>query len=78
MGGQEMASKMCPLLTVKQSNPILCRHDCAWYVAVKPESDFEESREGCALNMLAQELYVAGAAVTEGFQKLQQTAPARA
>ncbi len=73
-----MASKMCPLLTVKQSNPILCRHDCAWYVCVPATSEFDQPHEGCALNLLAQELYVSGAAVAEGMQKLQQTTPAQA
>lgn len=73
---------MCPLLTEKQSNPILCRHDCAWYVALPPLSEFDEAREGCALSMLVQELSGTGSGVTEALLKLQQTVqqtpPARA
>jgi len=71
-----MAGKVCPMLTTKLVNPITCRHDCAWYVEIKSESEFDEPQGGCAFNMLAQELYVDGSAVRGALQKLSAGAGA--
>ena len=71
-----MASKVCPMLTTKIVNPITCRHDCAWYVQIKPESEFDEPHGGCAFNMLVQELHLDGSAVSGALQKLSTAASA--
>ena len=71
-----MAVKVCPMLTTKPINPISCRHDCAWYVEIKPESEFDEPQGGCAFNMLVQELHLDGSAVSGALQKLSTGASA--
>ena len=73
-----MSVKVCPMLTTKIVNPISCRHDCAWYVEIKAESEseFDEPQGGCAFNMLVQELHLDGSAVSGALQKLSTGASA--
>jgi len=71
-----MAGKVCPMLTTKMVNPITCRHDCAWYVQIAPQSEFDEPLGGCAFNMLVQELHLEVSAVSGVLQKLGTSATA--
>ena len=69
-----MAGKVCPMLTTKMVNPITCRHDCAWYVEIKPDAEFDEPQGGCAFKMVVQELHLDGSAVTGALEKLRSSA----
>ena len=73
-----MTTKMCPMLTQKQADPILCRHDCAWYVVIPPASELSEPREGCALGMLAREMCAKGATIGEMMLRLDEAIESKA